>query len=86
MNSLYFSAVSQASLVAADAGGSIGEAMTTALRLGGDQGEALRQFARDAFSDAHGTVLLITGVMIAVLAVAVFMSLRGAERMGAAKH
>lgn len=86
VNSLYFSAVSQVSPAAAEAGQSIGEAMTTALRLGGDQGEALRQIARDAFSDAHGAVLLITGVMIAVLAVAVFMSLRGGERVGAAKH
>lgn len=79
VNSLYFSAVSQTSPEASQAGGSIGEAMTTALRLGGEEGDTLRQIARAAFSDAHGAVLIITGGMIAMLSVAVFLALRGAK-------
>jgi len=84
VNSLYFTAVSRAGTAEAQAGGSIGEAMTAALRLGGEEGEVLRQAARAAFTHAHGSVLSITGAMIAVLAVAVFVALRGvrAEAVG----
>ncbi|MGI2034551.1 MFS transporter [Rhizobium panacihumi] len=85
VNSLYFAAVSAAGSPAADAGGSIGEAMTTALRLGGEEGEVLKQAAREAFTQAHGSVLLITAGMIAMLAVAVFAALRGA-RMASTPH
>lgn len=86
VNSIYFSAVSRLPSSAADAGGSIGEAMTVAALMGGDEGEALRMTARSAFSQAHGSVLLITGAMIAVLAVAVFVALRNVKRGGFVSH
>lgn len=85
VNSIYVSAVS-GSAAAAEAGGSIGEAMTLAERLGGEEGDALRIAARSAFSDAHGSVLVITAVMIAVLAVAVFFSLRNDRQMPTVNH
>lgn len=86
VNSIYFSAVSRSFSPAAEAGGSIGEAMTAAARLGGDEGETIRMAARSAFSQAHGSVLIITGTMIAVLAVAVFLALRDMKRGGHVTH
>jgi DHA2 family multidrug resistance protein-like MFS transporter len=55
---------------------SIGEAMVAAEGLGGANGDALAQAAREAFSSAHGTVLLTSASLIAVLAVAVLIALR----------
>ncbi|MCZ7486240.1 MFS transporter [Rhizobium rhizogenes] len=86
VNSIYFSAVSRSFSPAADAGGSIGEAMTAAARLGGDEAEAIRTAARSAFTQAHGSVLIITGTMIAVLAAAVFVALRDVKRGGYVSH
>jgi len=86
VNSIYFSAVSRSAPSAAEAGGSIGEAMTQAVRLGGKEGEVLRMAARGAFSQAHGSVLMITGMMIAILTVAVFVALRGAKEGVPAHH
>lgn len=86
VNSIYFSAVSRSFSPAADAGGSIGEAMTAAARLGGEEAEAIRTAARSAFTQAHGSVLIITGAMIAVLAAAVFVALRDVKRGGYVSH
>ncbi len=65
-----------AGLVPEGARHSIGEAMVAANGLGGANGDALAQAARDAFSSAHGTVLLTAASLIAVLAVAVLIALR----------
>lgn len=58
------------------AAGSIGEAMVIAGRIGGPEGEAIAQAARVAFASAHGSVLVVTSSLIAVLAAVVFVALR----------
>lgn len=65
-----------AGAVRAGASHSIGEAMVAADRLGGEDGAALAEAARLAFSQAHGTVLLTAAGLIALLAVGVFIALR----------
>lgn len=58
------------------ASGSIGEAMVLAGRIGGAEGEAIAAAARVAFASAHGSVLVVTSSLIAVLAAVVFVALR----------
>ena len=58
------------------ASGSIGEAMVIARQVGGAEGEAIAAAARTAFASAHCSVLMVTGALIAVLAVVVFVALR----------
>lgn len=79
VNSIYLSAVMRLDEKTASSGASIGEAMTAAQRLGGNDGEAIKAAARGAFTQAHGSVLMITATMIALLAVAVFFALRGSN-------
>lgn len=55
---------------------SIGEAMVAAQGLGGAEGLALEAAARQAFSSAHGTVLLTAASLIGLLAIAVLIALR----------
>jgi DHA2 family multidrug resistance protein-like MFS transporter len=47
-----------------------------ARQVGGAEGEAIAAAARTAFASAHGSVLMVTGALIAVLAVVVFVALR----------
>ncbi|MDP9839775.1 DHA2 family multidrug resistance protein-like MFS transporter [Neorhizobium huautlense] len=86
VNSLYVSSVSKVAGSGREGGGSIGEAMTLAQQIGGAEGEALRDAARMAFNQAHGSVLFITGGMIAFLAGAVFVSLRNTSAGDVASH
>jgi DHA2 family multidrug resistance protein-like MFS transporter len=58
------------------ASGSIGEAMVIARRIGGTEGEAIAEAARVAFASAHGSVLMVTASLIAMLAIVVFVALR----------
>ena len=58
------------------ASGSIGEAMVVAGQVGGAEGEAIAAAARVAFASAHGSVLMVTASLIAVLAAVVFVALR----------
>jgi DHA2 family multidrug resistance protein-like MFS transporter len=55
---------------------SIGEAMTAAHRIGGEQGAAIGMAAKSAFSDAHGVILTLTAIIITLLSFAVFWALR----------
>lgn len=55
---------------------SIGETMVYAKHIGGAQGDALVAAARQGFSAAHTTVLLTATVLITILALYVFISLR----------
>jgi DHA2 family multidrug resistance protein-like MFS transporter len=75
---------SLAGIMPESAGHSIGEAMIAADRIGGPGGEAIAGAARLAFSAAHQTVLLIAAGLIAVLAVAVPLALRGYQQGEAA--
>lgn len=71
------------------ASGSIGEAMVIAGRVGGSQGETIAAAARTAFASAHGSVLMVTASLIAVLTVVVFVALRhesSPSGTGAAAH
>ena len=71
------------------ASGSIGEAMVIAGRVGGSEGETIAAAARTAFASAHGSVLMVTASLIAVLTVVVFVALRhenSPSGTGAAAH
>lgn len=79
VNSIYSSAFVLSATVESDVAGSIGEAMTAAQQIGGQQGEMLKEAAREAFTHAHGTVLLVTAGMIGALAVVVNAALRNSS-------
>lgn len=66
------------------ASNSIGEAMTLAHKLGGDDGSKIVAAAKTAFVGAHGSVLLSVAIVIGLLALAVFAALRNAP--SAAEH
>lgn len=53
--------------------------MTAADRIGGSQGYAIVSAARLAFADANGLVLMLSGILIALLAVSVLWELRNAD-------
>lgn len=84
VNSIYRSSFNGSTLNGA--GNSIGEAMTVAENMDAVQGEALATAARAAFADAHGVVLVITGVMIGLLSLVVFRALRGVQSTGNLSH
>ncbi|MDH0612159.1 MULTISPECIES: MFS transporter [unclassified Agrobacterium] len=65
---------------------SIGEAITAAERIGGHQGEAIIVAARLAFADAHGLVLILTGALVALLAISVFWGLRNVSTSDVRSH
>lgn len=77
VNSIYRSSFELGTWQAA-AANSIGEAMTVAKGVGGDQGAAIEQAAKAAFVGAHGSVLLSVAIVIGLLALAVFAALRNA--------
>lgn len=56
---------------------SIGESMTAAREVGGSKGIEIANAAKVAFAGAHGTVLMLVSVAIAILSLAVFVALRG---------
>jgi DHA2 family multidrug resistance protein-like MFS transporter len=86
VNSMYRASFNDSLAVVGSVTDSIGEAMTVAGKIGGSQGEAIRQAARTAFADAHGSVLLLTALLIALLSVAVFWSLRSPVQFDPARH
>lgn len=77
VNSIYRSSFSDPSVAVDGASYSIGEAMTVARELGGAQGVEIATAAQAAFADAHGSVLMLAAAMIALLSVAIFITLRG---------
>ncbi|MGD9479060.1 MFS transporter [Shinella sp. G-2] len=77
VNSIYRHSFGAPAGATENAANSIGEAMTAANAVGGDLGSEIAEAARLAFVDAHGTVLMSVALIIALLAVVVFVSLRG---------
>lgn len=86
VNSMYRASFNDSLAVVGSVTDSIGEAMTVAGKIGGSQGEAIGHAARTAFADAHGSVLLLTALLIALLSVAVFWSLRSPVQFDPARH
>lgn len=78
VNSIYRSSFSGPSAAPEGATHSIGEAMAAARDLGGDMGSSIADAAKTAFLQAHGSVLTLVATMIAILALVVFIALRGA--------
>jgi DHA2 family multidrug resistance protein-like MFS transporter len=78
VNSIYRSSFSGPAGTPDGAMHSIGEAMAAARNLGGDMGGAIAGAAKTAFLQAHGSVLILVAAMIAILALVVFIALRGA--------
>ncbi|NTF46189.1 MFS transporter [Rhizobium rhizogenes] len=76
VNSIYRSSFSDPSMAKDGAWNSIGEAMTVARAVGGARGVEIAAAAQAAFGTAHGSVLMLAGIMIALLSVAIFISLR----------
>lgn len=72
--------------LAESASHSIGETFIAAEKLGEEGKQALITAAQSAFSSAHATVLLTAAVLIALLAVYVFLALRQYRPVDDAAH
>ncbi|MGV1908484.1 MFS transporter [Agrobacterium cavarae] len=79
VNSIYRNSFIPPAGAVESASNSIGEAMTAANSAGGTLGSEIAAAARFAFVDAHGTVLISVSLIIALLAIVVFASLRGVK-------
>lgn len=79
VNSIYSQSFIAPLDAAKGAASSIGEAMTIANNTGGELGSRIISAARVAFVDAHGTVLMSVAILIALLALIVFVSLKGSR-------
>lgn len=72
--------------LATEAARSIGDTYIVAERLTGPQAEALIAAGKAAFSQTHAVLLTTAGVLIAVLAVSVFIALAGHVKTAVPRH
>ncbi|MGV3551059.1 MFS transporter [Rhizobium sp.] len=78
VNSVYRASFVPPQGMTGDIPNSIGESMTAARQMENALGSQIETAARAAFVDAHGIVLIVVALLIAVLAAAVFIALRKA--------
>ena len=78
VNSIYRASFVPPQGMTGDIPNSIGESMTAARQMENTLGSQIETAARAAFVDAHGIVLIVVAMLIAVLAAAVFIALRKA--------